>query len=231
MTTTEKTNSDNKVSRVLGVAFILQFVTSIISGMALNSALIVPGDAVGSMTNIANNVMLMRLYILVDMITAMGIVFLGAMLFITLRKQNEKMALVGLGLYIVEAALLAVSRGEAFSLIHISQASVLEGHPDYLQMMASQAIGSMEFVGSTLHILVFCIGALLFYYLLDKSRLVPRVLSLWGIIALFPLLIGMSFYIALNVEFPFWTYLPYVPFEFVIGLWIAIKGIPVEETT
>lgn len=49
------------------------------------------------MLRIANNPLLMRTYILVDMLTALGIVFLGAMLFLTLRKQNETAALVALG--------------------------------------------------------------------------------------------------------------------------------------
>ena len=33
----------------------------------------------------------------------------------------------------------------------------------------------MEFVGTTLHMLAFCAGALLFYVLLDRSRLVIGV--------------------------------------------------------
>ena len=37
--------------------------------------------------------MLMRANILIDMLTAFGITFLGAMLFFTLRKQNEKLHL------------------------------------------------------------------------------------------------------------------------------------------
>jgi hypothetical protein len=230
MTVTEKMDTGNRVSRILGLAFVLQFVTSVISGFALNSALIVPGGTIESMINIADKPNLMRLYIVVDMVTAMGIVFLGAMLFITLRKHGEKIALVALGLYILEAALLAVSRGEAFSLIHISQTSVLEGHPDYLQTMAALAIEAMDFVGLTLHVLVFGIGAILFYYLLDKSRLVPRALSLWGLITVIPVLIATLLAI-LGIEAPEWVIIPYVPFEFVIGLWILIKGIPVEDPT
>jgi predicted RND superfamily exporter protein len=42
----------------------------------------------------------------------------------------------------------------------------------------------------TLHMLAFCLGAILFYTLLDKARIVPRWLSLWGLITVFPLLIG-----------------------------------------
>ena len=132
----------------------------------------------------------MRVYILVDMLTALGIIFLGAILFLTLRKQNETIAIVALGFYILEAALLAVSRLEAFSLLRISQEYLTAGHPAYLQTMGNLAIESMDFGGSTLHVLVFCPGGILFYYLLYKSGIVPRVLSLWGLITVFPCLIA-----------------------------------------
>ena len=119
-------------SKLLGVAFLLQGITSLISGVVLRQALIVPGSISESMTNIANNPLLMRANILVDVITALGIIFLGVMLFITLRHQNEKIALVALGFYILEASLLAVSRIEAFSLLRISQEFAATGQPDYL---------------------------------------------------------------------------------------------------
>jgi hypothetical protein len=70
----------------------------------------------------------------------------------------------------------------------------------------------------------FCLGAMLFYYLFYKTRVVPRALSLWGLIAVFLVLIGTLFAIC-GREVPFVIYLPYLPFEFVIGVWILVKGI------
>jgi hypothetical protein len=220
-------NSDNNTSRVLGAAFLLQAATSLISGLIMKLALTVPGNIIESMINIANNAWLMRVNILGEIITAAGIIFLGAILFITLRKQNEKIALVALGLYILEAALLAASRIEAFSLLRISQEYVTAGHPAYLQAIGNLAFETMNF-GYTLLMLAFCLGGILFYYLLDKSRIVPRVLSLWGLITVFPCLIATLFTI-FGYEVPFFVYFPYVPFEFAIGIWILVKGIKIPE--
>jgi len=223
----EKMNSVKKTSIVLGIAFLLQFITSIINGMVLRPALIITGNIIESMTNIANNVWLMKTYILVDMITALGVVFLGAILFIVLKKKNEIIALVALGFYVIEAALLAVSRMEAFSLLRISQEYIVAGQPDYLQMLGNLSVESMDFAGSTLHSLVFSIGAILFYYLLYKSRAVPRILSLWGLITVPLVLIG-TLSAVFGYEVPFFVYFLYVPFEFVIGIWILAKGINKE---
>jgi len=53
---------------------------------------IVPGNMSESLLNIANKPWLMQANILVDMLTALGVIFLGAILFMSLREQNEKIA-------------------------------------------------------------------------------------------------------------------------------------------
>ena len=220
-------NTANRTSRVLGIAFLLQFVTSFSSGVFLKPALITPGNISESMIKIANNPSLMRAYILVDVLTALGIIFLGVILFLTLRERNETIALVALGCYILEAALLAVSRLEAFSLLGMSQAYVAAGQPASLQTMANVALASMDFVGSTLHMLAFCPGGILFYYLLYKSGVVPRVLSLWGLITVLPCLIG-TLLVVFGYEAPTFLYILYMPFELVIGVWILVKGVTIN---
>ncbi|MFN2149984.1 MAG: DUF4386 family protein, partial [Anaerolineales bacterium] len=98
-----------------------------------------------------------------------------------------------------------------------------------MQMMAQIASESMDFVGSSLSMLAFCAGAIIFYSLLDRSRVVPRWLSLWGLIAVFPCLVGTLAAI-FGFQLPFAIYLPYVPFEFVIGIWILVKGVQEPQT-
>ncbi len=215
----------HKTSRVLGAAFLLQFVTSISSGIFIEPMWLVPGNISETMLKIAENPWLLKTNILLDMSTALGIIFLGAILFITLRNQNEKMALVALGFYILEAGLLATSKMATYSLLLISQEYVSAGRQDYLQSLGNLALESMDFLGFTMHMLAFCLGAVLFYYLLYKSDFVPRLLSLWGLITVIPLFFATLAAI-FDYQVPFIIALPYVPFEFVIGVWILVKGIP-----
>jgi hypothetical protein len=217
-------HTDSKTFRILGLAFLLQFITSFTSGMIMKLALTVTGNIGETMLKIANNTWLMRVNILGDILTAAGVIFLGVMLYITLRQQSEILALVGLGLYILEGAMLAASRIEAFSLLRISQEYLAAGQPAALLMTGSLAFESANFAFQA-GMLAFCIGGLLFYYLLDKARIVPRFLSLWGLIAVLPCLVGTlaQFF---GSSIPFYWYLPYVPFELVIGLWLLIKAAP-----
>ncbi len=217
-------NENHGVSRVLGLAFILQFVTSFSSGVFLMSAWFVPEDMSATMLAIASNPVLLRANVFLDMLTALGVIFLGAVLFLTLRRQNQSIALTALGFYILEAALLAVSRIEAFALLSFSEA-YSAGQPSELLLAGQAAYDAMEFVGGTLHMLAFCLGALLFYFLLFRSRIAPRWMSLWGLITLLPLLIGTVLQL-FGHSIPFLFYVPYVPFELVIGVWILIRGVP-----
>ena len=160
---------------------------------------------------------------MVEMITAVGIVMLGSMLFATLRKQNETMALVGLGLYLMEATILAASRMPAFSLLRTSQASVIAGHPAHLQALGNLFYESQSF-GYDLHMLPFALGATLFYYLFFKSGYLPRVLSIWGLVAA-PLALAGTLFVLSGYDVPLFVFLPNLPFELGTGIWLVIKGI------
>jgi hypothetical protein len=161
-------NSDKNTSRYLGAAFLVVAVASAVSGIILAPAdLLAPsvsGDITDAMTTIANNASQMRANIVGEMITTIAIVFLGVLLFVTLKKQNEKIALVALGLYLIEAVLLAVREISAFGLLRISQESVIAGHPDYMQTLGNLFYETQSF-GYALHTLVFAFGATLFYSL------------------------------------------------------------------
>ena len=110
--------SNQNAPRLLGTAFLIQAIASLV-GFSLLDALINPNSPIESMAKIANHIFQVRASIVFQMITAIGIVMLGAMLYIVLRKQSQNIALLALGLYILEAGLLAVSRIPVFSLLPV----------------------------------------------------------------------------------------------------------------
>ena len=222
MTTKEKMNTNKNTPRLLGAAFLFQAVASLVWTLLLSS-LIVIGDISASMTNIANNALQMRASIVFAMFTAIGVATLGVLLFVTLKKQSMKIALVALGLYLIEAALLAASRIPAFSLIRISQESVIAGHPANLQTLGNLFYEAADF-GDVLHMVAFALGATLFYYLFFKSGFLPRALSLFGLIAAPLAFIGILF-LLFGYDVPMLVFLPNLPFELGIGLWLRVKGL------
>ena len=222
MTTTGITNSDNKTPRFIGAAFLLQAVASAVAGLILLRPLIVPDSIVDSMINMSNNVLQVRAGIIVEMITVSALVILSVLFYVALKEQNRNIAFVALGFRLTEVALLAVSRVETFSLLRISQASVIEGHPAYLQTMGNLAYDTQN-IAYSLNMVFFTLGGTLFYYLLFKSGYVPRALALFGLIAAPLALIGtLGELLGMNVSL--WLFLPNLPFELAIGVWLLVKG-------
>ncbi len=121
MTNNNQVSSFNEKTRVLGIAFLIQSIIPIFGGLRITNQLIVPGKIHESLINIANNVMQMRINIFSELISALGIIFLGSLLYNILKKHGQRTALIALGFYIFEAVMIAVSRIETNSLINISR--------------------------------------------------------------------------------------------------------------
>jgi hypothetical protein len=215
-------NASQPASRILGFAFLLQFFTSLAGQLIFKVGLVVPGDTAATLLRIAARPWLLRVNIFDEMVTTAGIIWLGVLLYAALRTYGRVAALTAFALYFLEAVLGAVSRLAAFPLLALG--SQFAAAPSaFLLAEADRALASVNF-GYTLLLLVFCPGAMLFYWLLFKSRLVPRALSLWGLITVVPMFFAIILSI-LGINVSFYLAVPYIPFEFVIGLWILVKGV------
>ncbi|MGB5756944.1 MAG: DUF4386 domain-containing protein [Acidimicrobiales bacterium] len=219
--------------RLLGAAFLLQAIGSAVSGLVLapvdlllNSA---PEDMAATMADIAANEGELRASIVGEMITAGGIVALGVMLFTVVRRHGHNIAAVALGLYVVEAALLAVREVMVFALWSTSeQAAIAPATSDTLTAQATAMYESQAFAYS-LHTLVFAAGATIFYILLARSDLLPLPLMVLGLIAA-PLALVSQVLVVFGVDVPLYLFLPNLPFELGAGLWLAFWARPRHGT-
>jgi len=220
-------NSDKNTPRLLGAAFLLVFVASMLSGSLLKSA-IGSGSISDNLVSIAENLTLMRISILVELVTSLGIIVLAALLYLVLHKQNKIIALVALGWWLAEAITLAVSKIGAFALIPLSLEYVKAGAPDssYFQALGDFFYYGFDRQGWAIHMLFFSLGGLLWYYLFYKSKYIPRVLSAWGVIAVS--LVSINVMLVLfdrSIELQMILLAPYLLFEALIGPWLMVKGI------
>ena len=215
-------NSDKNTPRFIGAAFLFQAVASFVAGSMLPGVLSVSDNIVETMTDLASNVLRVRVGIVVELITVIALIILSSLLFIVLKKQNMKIALVALGLRPTEVALLAGSRIKTFSLLRISQVAISEGHPTNLQTLGNLTYETQEFAYAV-NMVFFALGGTLFYYLLYQSKYVPRWLALFGLIAAPLALIGTVIEL-LGYSVPLIMFIPNLPFELAIGLWLLTKG-------
>jgi hypothetical protein len=178
------------------------------------------------LVNVANNPALVRIVILGDLLTSLGIVALAALLYVVLNKQGPIIALVAFGWWLVEAMALAVSKVGLAALIPLSHEFVQAGGSDqshYLGLGGFLYHSLVTQLGSTTLMFFYCAGGVLWYYLFYKSRYIPRAISLFGLAAVSVSLVGIVF-VLMGFDVPIIVFLPVLPFELTIGGWLVVRG-------
>ena len=222
-------NSDKYAPRLAGLMFLVVIVIGVLSGSLLTPLNYKmtgpPANISETLMNFSDNPTMVQLSIVGFLIEAVAIVLLTVSLYTTLKKQNKIIARLAFGLWIIEAVAIAVREINAFSLLYTGQQFVKAGAPDasYFQTLGSLFYKLMHFSYDA-QMVFYCIGGILFYYLFLKSKYVPRVLPIFGIVVASLGFIGELFAL-FGYDVPLYVFLPILPFELAIGLWLLVKGI------
>jgi hypothetical protein len=217
-------NTYKNAPRLLGAAFLFVLVASLTSGV-LDDQILLSGSISDYFVNISNNLTQMRISILAELVTSVGIVVLAVLLFVVLNTQNKMIALVALGCWLAEAITLAVSKIGSFALIHLSLEYVKAGATDASQF---QTLGTLfhgvDTWGYDIHMWFYGLGGIMWFSLFYRSKYIPRVFAVWGIVAISVGWVGIVL-AWLDVRVNFLFFLQIAVFELTLGLWLVVKGI------
>jgi len=204
-------NSDRKNARIVGVLFITATVAAILALVLYQPILNDPDYIIKGSAN-ANQVILGALF---ELILAGAAVGTSIMLFPYLKRHNESIALGYVSFRLLEAVLIVIGVVSLLSLLTLSQ-EFASGV--VLDVSSLQTVGSLLLAIHAWTIILgphfmLGIGTLMYSYLFYQSGLVPRWLSVWGLIG------AVSIFVAALLEM-FGVILP-------ISVWVAILAIPV----
>jgi hypothetical protein len=209
-----------------GVLLIACSAASILSLVPLGSMLDTPVDLARLAAN-DNRVVATALIEFVWAATAAGI---AIALYPVLRKHNRVLALGSVAGRLVEGAVILVGTLSLLALLSLSQESVAAGSavPSSFQATEDALLAVREWVHGFIMSLSFLLGALMYYYVLYRSRLVPRWLSGWGLVAAALSLVA-TLYAGFTQEFGFTPVnnvlnIPIGVQEMVLAVWLIIKG-------
>jgi hypothetical protein len=209
----------NKFTLALGLALLLQAFAPLIAGAMLFDPLIDKNDIGRTLANLAQHPFAAQASIFLDIIGAMGVIWLGVLFYTLLKKYNQVWAMTGLVLYVLEAVMFMIGKSFDYAAITLGNLSGTGGEAVLAQLLLQTG----KFM-SSMAMIPFGIGAFLFYYLLVKSKALPAWLSIWGLASMFLVLIGIPL-MTYGVNIPFAIVFPYVPFEFFAGGYVLIKGL------
>lgn len=217
-------DSLRKTAIIVGSLFIIATVTSILTIAFLGSSLETPLDE----TIISNNLFQIGMAALFWLIVAISVTGIGVFMFPILKKYNEGFALGYFGFRLIESICIIIASITLLSIVTISS-EYAAGSLDFTNYQALGAlllvlqnwsfeIGTLIFLG---------IGGLFIYYPLYEMDLVPKVLTIWGLIgAICVLLYGLLSLFGLTADSITLNLLaaPIAIQEMVFAVWLIFKG-------
>lgn len=220
-------DTNRKTAVIVGILFIIATAFLFI-GQAIYQPVLLSPDY---LETAYPNRTIATLGILLEFACVLAIPLIPVFLFPILRKHNEALALGYFGFRFLEAVLFVFIQINILSLISVSQGYLNDGgaNASYFQN-AGSAIQSWNAWSFSFYILFFAVGALMLYTALYQSKLVPRWISVWGLIAAVLILTGTVVEILeLLNGFPAGVKelvyaAPIAVNEMVLALWLIVKG-------
>jgi hypothetical protein len=156
---------------------------------------------------------------------------IGLALYPILRRYNLGLAFGAAGFRVIEGVLDVVGALLLVLLLALSQEFVKAGAPEasYFQTADVLINTGIAWFRDVAMLLTFGIGALMYYVVFYQFRLVPRWLTVWGLVGITLTIIG-ALLVMFHLIPPFGTIqvilnLPILPQEMVLAVWLIVKGI------
>lgn len=159
-----------------------------------------------------------------ELVDAALIFGIGMLMFPILKKHSPAVAIGYFGTRVMEAVILVASILSLLILMPLSQEYIAAGATDgsYYQTIGTLVIQGHD-MAFQLAMLVLGMGSLMFCYLLYKSKLIPRLISVIGFIGYLALIASSSLEI-LGVDTGMILFVPGAIFEIIFPIWLIVKG-------
>jgi hypothetical protein len=220
-------NTNRKIAAIAGTLFIIGTVAGVLSVVFTSSILNEPDYLI----KVAANTNQIALGALCVLIMGLALAMIPVVIFPVLKKHNEVMAL---GYVVFRGALetftYLVIVISWLALIILSQEYQIAGtsNAPYYQTLGNLLLKTAE-IGATTTAIVFPLGAIMLYAVYYQSKLIPRWLSVWGLIGVILHLFATGLAGMFGLTNSMSTIqsvlaLPIFLQEMVMAVWLIVKG-------
>lgn len=212
-------------AQLVGVLFIVATAAAALSQVVVGS----PLDDANYLTTLASDQEQMRIGALLDLLTAAAVVAIPVVLYPILARHEVTIAVGYLIARVLEAVVIVVGAIGLLALLALSQdfVATTPADPSAFDTVGSLLLATRELTDALGTQFIFSITALILNYSFYRTRLVPRFISVWGLVGA-PLM-AIAGLLGLFGRDPFSTTLvalaiPLAINEMVLALWLIIKG-------
>lgn len=213
-------NSIQKHAKIAGSLFLLAMVASLVGGGLLEPILGVP-DFLATSISMEH---LLKTGVLLEMINALAVIGIAVVLYPILKQFNERIALGYFGFRLIESIVCVLAAVIPLLILTLVQSHAEVGTPagSNLQNLGVSLLAIRTMTVSLLIPIFYSFGALLLYYLLYRTKIIPRFISVWGFIGVLGILIVA--FAELKGMLVMIFVLPIILNEIFLGVWLIVKG-------
>jgi len=217
--------TDRTAARVVGALFIAATVALSLAVMLLQPVVGAP-DYLAKVSLSQHRVATAALFEFINHIAVVGI---AVVIYPILRRFSERLALGYIAARSIEAVLFAIGTMHLLALVTVSREFVAAGTPaaSHFQTLGGMLLAGHDWDDAALAFTAFSLGALILNYGLYQARLVPRWLSVSGLVAA-ALILAARVMVVYGLELSSATQTmfdgPIAAQEMVLAVWLIAKG-------
>ncbi len=222
--------SNRNITRIVGVLFIVQMATAVISHSVILQPILYDTNFLGEL---AANSTMVRIAVIFDLICGASVLAISVLLFPVLKVFSERVAIWYIAQRLTELVSFMISGLLLLTMLKIGL-DLTNGYASESNNVETLAIYLRNARGNILNIslLIYCLGAWSFYGLLYYSKLIPRFISLWGILGVTLLFIEILASVFGTSVGGIMIMLPLGLNEIFLGIWLIVKGFnQIQNTT
>jgi len=213
-------STHRKTAKIVG-ALLLTVNTAFIAGVLLIENVLGSPDY---LTLISANRPQVILGVLLEIINGIAYISIAVLMFPILKQRFESLALGFVGFRIIEFVMQILADISPLSLLTLSEEFLRAGAPEssFFQILGASLLADRYWAFQMISI-TFGIGALLLYYMLYQSKLIPRFISIWGFIG--------AIIVLVNAILDMLGFTPgnlgviMLLNELFLGVWLIVKGL------
>jgi len=214
--------SNKKTGRLAGLLFLLIFAAGIIVYQILQGPVLFSDDFLTITSANSNEIIISTLLLYLSGITS---VVIAAILLPIFKKYSITLAFLYLAFNILSFIAISIDNISVLSMLELSLDYTNNGtdNSDLLNTLGN-VFYKKHWWTHYLSLLISCFPVFILYYILYMSKLIPKVISIVGIIAVILMFIEMLFSILGN-SISMTMLLPIGLIQLILPLWLIFKGL------
>jgi len=214
--------SNKKTGRFVGILFLLIFATGVIVYQFLQGPILFSDDFLTTTSENSNEIIISTLLLFLSGITS---VFIATILLPIFKKYSITLAFLYLAFSILSFIAISIDNISVLAILELSQEYIKNGTGNSgIINTLGNVFYKKHWWSHYLSLLISCFPVFILYYILFVSKLIPKIISIVGIIAVILMFIEILFSILGN-SISMNMLLPIGLIQLIFPLWLIFKGL------